>query len=156
MTTLIAVYTSDGCVGRCDARCYGAKHPDCNCICGGKNHGAGLQQAMDNTREMVEGWIEDYAEKNDVKLDLAEVLGKLSPADNPSVPVEGERISNRRYLSTKQRQTLEAALNGKSGDLSVGKRTKNSLIRRDLLTEDFQVTETGLALLKVMPDSNKE
>lgn len=58
MTTLIAVYNSDGCVGRCDARCYDAADEACECICGGTNHGAGKQQALDNTREMAEAWVE--------------------------------------------------------------------------------------------------
>ncbi len=58
--TLIAVYTSDGCVGRCDARCYNAKSEHCDCICKGTNHGKGLKQAMDNTREMYEPWITDF------------------------------------------------------------------------------------------------
>ena len=58
MTTLIAVYNSDGCVGRCDARCYDAAEPDCDCICSGRNHGAGKQQALDNTRERAESWLE--------------------------------------------------------------------------------------------------
>jgi hypothetical protein len=55
--TLIAVYNSNGLVGRCDAKCYNATHPDCDCVCGGRNHGAGQQQAIDNTREMVREWI---------------------------------------------------------------------------------------------------
>lgn len=55
MTTLISVYNSDGCQGRCDAKCYDAQGETCNCICGGKNHGAGLKQAIENTREMVLG-----------------------------------------------------------------------------------------------------
>ena len=58
MTTLIAVYNSEGCVGRCDARCYEAAEPDCDCICGGRNHGAGKEQAIDNTRELAEKWLE--------------------------------------------------------------------------------------------------
>ena len=49
MTTLIAVYTSDGLVGRCDAKCYEATQPACECICGGRNHGAGIQTAIDHT-----------------------------------------------------------------------------------------------------------
>ncbi len=64
MTTLIAVYNSEGCVGRCDARCYEASEPDCNCICGGRNHGAGLEQAVDNTRELAEQWLEAYAKEH--------------------------------------------------------------------------------------------
>lgn len=59
MTTLIAVYNSEGLVGRCDAKCYEAEHPDCDCICGGMNHGAGKGQAVENTRERAQQWIEN-------------------------------------------------------------------------------------------------
>lgn len=58
--TLIAVYNSDGCVGRCDAKCYNATHPECTCICGGANHGAGQVKAQDNTRELAEEWIRQW------------------------------------------------------------------------------------------------
>ena len=58
MTALIAVYTGDGCVGRCDAKCYNAWGPECHCICQGSNHGAGKQEAIDNTRELGEFWLE--------------------------------------------------------------------------------------------------
>jgi hypothetical protein len=58
VTTLIAVYNSEGCVGRCDARCYDAAEEPCDCICGGRNHSAGKQQAIDNTRELAESWLE--------------------------------------------------------------------------------------------------
>ena len=58
--TLIAAYNSDGCVGSCDAKCYIAASHDCDCICGGANHGAGQQQAVANTRELVETWIDAY------------------------------------------------------------------------------------------------
>jgi hypothetical protein len=61
VTTLIAVYNSDGCVGRCDANCYEAKHQACDCICGGRNHGAGLDKARDNTRELADTWLKDFA-----------------------------------------------------------------------------------------------
>ena len=63
MTTLIAVYTSEGCVGRCDAKCYDAAEEECDCICQGGNHGLGRQQAIDNTRELAESWLE-LAEAN--------------------------------------------------------------------------------------------
>lgn len=35
---------------RCDARCYNAKRGGCKCICGGRNHGAGITKALDNVR----------------------------------------------------------------------------------------------------------
>jgi len=52
MTTLIAAYDSSGCIGRCDARCYNAKGERCRCICGGRNHGVGLQKALENLPEI--------------------------------------------------------------------------------------------------------
>jgi len=58
MATLIAVYNSEGCVGHCDARCYDAAEPGCECICGGRNHGAGFSRALDNTRAVAERWVE--------------------------------------------------------------------------------------------------
>lgn len=61
MTTLIAVYRSDGtCIGRCDAKCYDAKHDSCQCVCGGRNHGAGVNKAVENTEELFQEWIDDY------------------------------------------------------------------------------------------------
>jgi hypothetical protein len=54
LATLIAVYNSQGCVGRCDAKCYEAREPDCNCICCGRNHGAGVVQALENTADLVD------------------------------------------------------------------------------------------------------
>lgn len=64
MVTLIAVYDSDGLVGRCDARCYKAHELECACICGGANHGAGLDQAMENTRQLAESWLEEYTREH--------------------------------------------------------------------------------------------
>lgn len=61
MVTLISVHNKSGCVGRCDAKCYNAQSIECDCICGGANHGAGLEKACENTREMVDLWVEDYA-----------------------------------------------------------------------------------------------
>ena len=62
--TLIAVYNSDGCVGRCDAKCYNAEGPECDCICGGRNHGAGKQKAVENTREYVDTMIGEWNAKH--------------------------------------------------------------------------------------------
>jgi hypothetical protein len=67
MATLIAAYNSSGCIGRCDAKCYNATHPDCNCICGGMNHGAGAQRAIENTNAMWEDWISEYEKSHDVE-----------------------------------------------------------------------------------------
>lgn len=60
MSTLIAVYNSSGCVGRCDAKCYDAQSLECDCICGGRNHGAGKDKAQENTHELAEDWLDHY------------------------------------------------------------------------------------------------
>ena len=67
MTALIAVWTGDGCVGRCDAKCYNAWGPECHCVCQGVNHGAGRQEAIENTRELGESWLEHArADRRDI------------------------------------------------------------------------------------------
>lgn len=49
---------------RCDARCYMAKGKDCHCICGGKNHGVGLEKAVENTKELGDEMAKEYEAKN--------------------------------------------------------------------------------------------
>lgn len=83
MATLIAVYNSDGCVGRCDAKCYDATSPvgSCDCICGGRNHGAGENRAKENTRQYAEEWIDAYKERKHIvggHSEIAEDLFQLS------------------------------------------------------------------------------
>lgn len=94
MTTLIAVYDSEGCRGRCDARCYNAEHPECTCICGGMNHGAGLQRAMQNTQDLAEEWITRYSAEHDLQPAEVEVMGHRTEAGNPRqlsmLPLMGE------------------------------------------------------------------
>jgi hypothetical protein len=58
MVTLISYSSSGGDQGRCDAKCYNAWEPECDCICGGRNHSAGKQQAIENTRELAQSWID--------------------------------------------------------------------------------------------------
>jgi predicted RNase H-like HicB family nuclease len=58
MTTLISYQSSGGDQGRCDAKCYDAEWDECDCICGERNHGAGLEQATNNARELAESWVE--------------------------------------------------------------------------------------------------
>lgn len=54
MTTVLAVYNGDGIVGRCDAKCHQATTRDCDCICGGRNHGCGTGRAIENTRRHLD------------------------------------------------------------------------------------------------------
>jgi hypothetical protein len=58
MTVLISLTTGAGKRRRCDARCYNGKHTRCRCICGGKNHGKGLDKAIQNTRDYMKDLIE--------------------------------------------------------------------------------------------------
>ncbi len=51
MTTILTGYDSSR-EGRCDARCYDAMHDDCECICGGLNHGVGYKRAVENVVEL--------------------------------------------------------------------------------------------------------
>ncbi len=41
---MIVLMSDDG--RRCDERCYNAKRLGCSCVCGGVNHGLGLQHAL--------------------------------------------------------------------------------------------------------------
>ena len=68
MTTVISFHTSSGEEGRCDARCHNAVSPDCDCICGGANHGVGTAQAIENTRLMADQMIADFAQKHDITI----------------------------------------------------------------------------------------
>ncbi len=63
MATLISVHNSEGCVGRCDAKCHNATLPDCDCVCGGMNHGVGYARACEQTSAMARDWIEAYARR---------------------------------------------------------------------------------------------
>lgn len=60
MTTLIKGGGSEGATRRCDATCHGAKGGQCQCICGGMNHGVGHDQAAENTRQHVETAVRLY------------------------------------------------------------------------------------------------
>lgn len=73
MSSLIYSHNGDHCTGKCDANCYDAKHPECNCICGGMNHGVGQQKAIDNTKEWAEKWIEKW------KLDHPDDIVNIDP-----------------------------------------------------------------------------
>jgi hypothetical protein len=75
MTTLLAVYNSEGLVGRCDAKCYEAIHPECECICGGHNHGKGKEQAVLNTAKLADQWLEECQSRQPEAPSLTSKLG---------------------------------------------------------------------------------
>jgi len=57
MSTLIASGTTNRPRRRCNAKCYNARGSECDCICGGVNHGVGERQARDNTCELGQSWL---------------------------------------------------------------------------------------------------
>jgi hypothetical protein len=63
VTTLIHVRFGNGQSYRCDARCYDAKQPGCECICGGKNHGVGMAKAVENVCAYTKAELEAITEK---------------------------------------------------------------------------------------------
>jgi hypothetical protein len=82
--TLLYVGNSEGCVGRCDAKCYEAQHPECDCICGGKNHGVGLQVARENVERDFLGdtlahLAADFSARHGVPVTRVEVLQAALP-----------------------------------------------------------------------------
>jgi hypothetical protein len=105
MTALIAFYTGDGCIGRCDAKCYNAWGPECHCICQGGNHGLGRQEAIGNTRELADSWLED-ARASGLDIAHAEVLidtlheSLFECGRNAATIQEGNRYAARETLAS--------------------------------------------------------
>jgi hypothetical protein len=86
VTTVIAAYTSEGCVGRCDARCHDAESPVCTCICGGRLHGVGSANATRiNTEDLLgQESLEAFAEAHD--LDVSELaVSRRLPLDDVEI-----------------------------------------------------------------------
>lgn len=104
MTTVLAVYNSDGCVGRCDANCHDAKSAECDCICGGKNHGKGLEQAVENNKELLGLTEEDlkrFAESHGHKVEDLHVIDRLKTRSGDSA-----RRQAKRHFQAKAREAL--------------------------------------------------
>lgn len=52
MVTLLTVGDSGG-SRRCDAHCHDAKEPDCDCVCGGRYHGKGVEHARSRIQQDI-------------------------------------------------------------------------------------------------------
>ncbi len=71
MTTLITRSTSRG-TRRCDGLCHNATGKKCRCVCGGKNHGVGENQAVINTADMAQELLQKGGMRIDpMKLQLS-------------------------------------------------------------------------------------
>jgi hypothetical protein len=63
---LVVAVDGDGKVKRkCDARCYNAKGSDCHCVCGGRNHGLGFEEAKAKTLAESASIVSDHASDKD-------------------------------------------------------------------------------------------
>ena len=76
MATLIVISNPRAEIGRCNAKCYNAKTTDCDCICGGMNHGVGLYQAARNTLVHAAEWLEAQTPKNVLENEMLAVLAR--------------------------------------------------------------------------------
>jgi len=66
---VVLIHCQGALSGRCDAKCYNAEGGACHCICGGRNHGKGLDAAKVETANLARdavaeiesrgGWIAD-------------------------------------------------------------------------------------------------
>ena len=64
MTTLIHAHGAGA--GRCDAKCYDAQGADCDCVCGGMNHGAGIEGATESTQELAGDMLREIEKRGGV------------------------------------------------------------------------------------------
>ena len=56
---LMTQTNGNGSIRVCDGKCYNAQGPDCDCICGGLNHGVGFIQAKKNTEELANDVLQE-------------------------------------------------------------------------------------------------
>lgn len=76
MTNVLQAHNTAGFARRCNATCYNAKTPTCNCICGGRNHGVGLQQAVANNLGRID-YLADEIIKAFPHTEMVELVTKL-------------------------------------------------------------------------------
>jgi len=75
----------------CTAECYNATTPHCNCSCGGKNHGVGVEEAARNTIYATARWLENAHATDVQQLEalahtaraLRQVAGQAFPDEEP-------------------------------------------------------------------------
>jgi hypothetical protein len=98
LTEFLSTITASALVIPCDDRCMFAKHEDCDCVCGGKNHMRGnlltpVQREIHRTRAgrripvLTPGTAEwdtavamyEAREEGDFQCDIAEAFGVSAP-----------------------------------------------------------------------------
>lgn len=108
MTSLLAIYDRDGKFhGVCGAKCYDAKPPlevkgnpgtrgPCNCICGGKNHAAGVNRAAKNCESGVgkqPGDLEDFAKTHGLDVADLTVIDRLRVRGKKAATIAKARLN---------------------------------------------------------------
>lgn len=63
MPSVISFKSQGGWKAQCDSRCFAAIGPDCDCMCGGANHGKGYANAVQNTEKMKGDFMENAMNK---------------------------------------------------------------------------------------------
>lgn len=63
MATVMSWHNSEGCKGRCDAKCHNAETPECNCMCGGAYHGSKRKGTFDKIQAVHAEFIIKEATK---------------------------------------------------------------------------------------------
>lgn len=69
---LLLSYSDEDDTRKCDARCYDACAGICKCICGGMNHGVGVEQAISNVQELF-SISRDDLENDGMEIDARDV-----------------------------------------------------------------------------------
>ncbi|OGQ17412.1 MAG: hypothetical protein A2138_26875 [Deltaproteobacteria bacterium RBG_16_71_12] len=75
MTTLITAGNNTS-TRRCDGTCHNAKQPACVCVCAGRFHGKGFQEAQYELTEQWRPWLEEMGY---VVPESGQQLGLLEP-----------------------------------------------------------------------------
>jgi hypothetical protein len=74
---------------RCDARCYHGKSKTCCCMCGGRNHGTGLQKALNNIRDI---FLPGYLDMDHAPIKISKRIRELAALRRRS---DRERLNQR-------------------------------------------------------------
>lgn len=88
MSTLLTIRTPGGTMRRCDAKCYNATKPHCDCICKGGNHGVGRRQGIQNAIRA----LEEYCKREGLNVPMVSKEEKADPSGGVEVyPLFGKR-----------------------------------------------------------------
>ena len=69
MASVMSTYFKAGhSIRSCNAICYDATKEECNCICGGINHGKGFEKAHQNVAEAHKTFMEAFKDMTTLKL----------------------------------------------------------------------------------------